>query len=172
MIKEFVFCNYMAWVHHWEDADQQERTMITDLIDAIVKQAGLIGAPPLVVDFMEQNLKRGITTLQFRIATMDGGVCVLGIPPKTLFQTMFCQKYHAWNHVDSSENYSGKITGGVFMEGVWDERNKCHASSAFVEIVQEVVCGNYYRKILEHYPEWKTRYVDSPILVSTPADHV
>lgn len=163
-----------AWVNSYEKADAQEQGLIVDLANAIAHGLKLIGAPDCVLKVEEHNYPKKLTTMRFRMgrATLEGA-CVLGVTmPKTLFKTTSTQEYQAENRDDHDEDYDGRLKVSVIMEGVWNEAAGCHDQNEMAEVVLKLVCGYYYEKIRQHYPEWTTFYEDTPMLVTQPIDHL
>lgn len=176
MVKELnLFGCYRVWIYKWDDMDEQEKTMVTELVDVISGHLALVDdSIPLMLELREKNCSKNKLTMHFKIAALnDEGVCPLGDKsPKVLFQTTATQTYKAENHDDPSENYDGVLSVAVVANGVWNHETKCHGPHNRLSTILKLACGDYYEKILEHYPEWTTYYKDSPLMVSVPTDHV
>lgn len=163
-----------AWMRDYGLIDRQEQELVVDLANAIVHGFKLIGVPAFLLEMEEINRTKSKTTMYFKMGrTTPEGACVLGMMmPKTLFETTARQNYHAINHNNSELDYDGQLKVSITLSGIWNSTKKCDDQNEVAEIALILASGYYYEKILRHYPEWSTDYIDAPIMVTQPVDHL
>lgn len=162
---------YMAWVDDYEKADEQERGLITDLVNAIAHGLRLVGTPECVLEVREYNCQKKLATMRFTLGKTDteGGLDLnYLLPLERSFKTAAKQSYHARNRDNPNEDYDGKLEVSVLMMGVQDSRPGFYNPNEIAEVILKLACGYYYEKICQHYPEWNTDYADAPILETYP----
>ena len=95
-----------------------------------------------------------------------------------LFATEATQDYFAENTEKPQENYAGYATVSVVMYGEVDKKKTGMAAdlrfapNCLAESLIGIALYHYYRETVKWYPEWRTQYLNAPVVDSYKIDRI
>lgn len=161
-----------------EQMEQREQEMIQKIAERIITLLDDLKQPATIIEIEEFNRTEFKVSWRMILAKLaEGSNCselgLMAAHNSLLFETGGVQNYEATNHDNATENYDGTIKVRVKLPAVYDSERQCHGpneETAYKILRQAYMV--YYEEILRYYPEWTTKYLNAPIYVSLPLEHV